>query len=209
MEERMKRLPRIVAAGSLALAVATAMGIDVNRAKADADRASNSQLKGQYAGTNSGGCLVSLSGFDQNDRPVDPKTSYSTLWSSEVVFTFDGRGRGKVESNVVDTRVPGPNTSFVPQVTLSTGGGNFTYSVGPKGTVTVTWTNPSFTILNGLAAGLTVVVNEVVLEGHFGPNGVTLVKTDGAVETVNVSNGSSYSRICQRAIVLLSDGQRF
>ena len=80
--------------------------------------------------------------------------------------------------------------------------------MGPKGTVTVTWT-PSFTILNGPAAGLTVSVDEVVLEGHFGPNGVTLVKTDGAVEMVSVSNGSSLSRICQRAIVLLSDRPRF
>jgi hypothetical protein len=129
----MKRLPRIVTAGGLALAVATAISIDVNGAKADEDRASNSQLSGQYAGTSSGGCLVSLSGFDGNNRPVDPTTSYSTLWSSEIVFTFDGHGRGKAESNVVDARVPGPNTSFVPQVSLSTGGGKFYLFCGAEG----------------------------------------------------------------------------
>jgi hypothetical protein len=205
----MKHVHTIVAASGFALALATAMATDVNGADADAVMASNSQLRGQYAGTSSGGCLVAFSGFDQNDRPVDPTTSYSTLSSSEVVYTFDGYGRGTSNSTNVETRVPGPNTSFVPQVSLSAGENNFTYSVGPKGTVTVTLTNSSYKILNGPSAGLTSVVDHIVLEGHFGPNGLTLVKTDGAVETVTLSNGSSFPRICQRASVLLNSRARF
>jgi hypothetical protein len=206
----MKHVHAIVVTSGFALALATAMATDINGANADADIASNSQLRGQYAGTISGGCLVALSGFDENDRPVDPTTSYSTLISSEVVYTFDGYGRGISDTTNVETRVPGPNTSFVPQVTLSTGGGNsFTYSVGPKGTVTLTLTNPSFKIVNGPSAGLTSVIDQIVLEGHLGTNGLTLVKTDGAVETVTLSNGTSFPRICQRVEVLLNSRGRF
>jgi hypothetical protein len=153
---------------------------------------------------------VALSGFDQNDRPVDPTTSYSTLLSGDVVYTFDGYGRGTANTiTSVEMRVPGPNTSFVPQVTLSTGTNNFTYSVGPKGTVTVTLKNPAFKILNGPAAGLTTVLDQLVFQGHFGPNGVTLVKTDGAVETITPPIGSSFTRICERAYVLLNGRERF
>jgi hypothetical protein len=206
----MKHIPTIVAAGGFALAVATAMCIGVNRAEADADRASNSQLRGQYAGTSSGGCLVSLSGFDQNDRPIDQTRTSSNLVTTEVVFTFDGHGRGNANFiTSVTIVVPGPNTVAVPQVNLSAGGGNFTYAVGPKNTVTVTLTNPVFKNLNGPSAGLSSTIDQVVLEGHFGPNGVTLVKTDGAVEILTNSNGSLVPRICGRSFVLLSDRERF
>ncbi len=173
----MKRLPRIVAAGSLALAVATAMGIDVNSAKADLDRASNSQLNGQYAGTSSGGCLVSLSGFDGNNRPIDQTKASSNIFTSEVVFTFDGHGRGNANFLTnVNIVVPGPNTPSVavPNVGLVSGAGNFTYSVGKKNTVTVTLTDPVFKNLNGPSAGLSSTIDEIVLEGHFAPDGVTL-----------------------------------
>jgi hypothetical protein len=114
----MKHVHAIVVTSGFALALATAMATDINGANADADIASNSQLRGQYAGTISGGCLVALSGFDENDRPIDQTTSYSTLISSEVVYTFDGYGRGISDTTNVETRVPGPNTSFVPQVQL-------------------------------------------------------------------------------------------
>ena len=83
-----------VAAGSFALALAAAIGTNVNSAEADAGVASNSHLKGQYAGTSSGGCLTSLSGFDQNNRPIDQTRAYSNVFTTDVVFTFDGYGRG-------------------------------------------------------------------------------------------------------------------
>ena len=94
-----------------------------------------------------------------------------------------------------------------PQVGLSTGGGNFTYSVGPKNTVTVTLTDPVFKNLPALQSGSTI--DKVVLEGHFGPNGMTLVKTDGAVEILTPFTGSPFPRICERSYVLLSDRPRF
>ena len=134
----MKHTPGITAATALALAAA--MAINVNCAQADAGIASNSQLKGQYSGTSSGGCLISLSGFDENDRPVDQTRTYSNVFTTDVVFTFDGRGGGNANFlTSVTIVVPGPNTPSVaiPQVGLSAGGGNFTYSVGPKNTVTV------------------------------------------------------------------------
>jgi hypothetical protein len=97
----MKPILANIAAGGFA--VATAMGVDVNRAEADADIASNSQLKGQYAGTSSGGCLVSLSGFDDNDRPIDQTRTYSNMFTTDVVFTFDGYGSGNADFLAVVT----------------------------------------------------------------------------------------------------------
>ena len=70
----MKHVHAIVVTSGFALALATAMATDINGANADADIASNSQLKGKYAGINSGACLVALSGFNENDQPIDPTT---------------------------------------------------------------------------------------------------------------------------------------
>jgi hypothetical protein len=209
MEGTMKHVHAIVAAGGFALALATAMATDVNRADAESGMASNSQLKGKYAGINSGACLVALSGFNQNDQPIDPTTSFSNVFSADVVFTFDGYGRGNANfTTYTELRLPGTNARFVPLQSVSTAGGNFTYSVGPKHTVTVTLTDLTFKILTGISAGVTVVIDHIALDGHLGTNGLTLVKTDGAVEILTPSAGSPVHRICERSFVLLSDRER-
>jgi hypothetical protein len=210
MEGTMKHVHAIVAAGGFALALATAMATDVNRADAESGMASNSQLKGKYAGINSGACLVALSGFNQNDQPIDPTTSFSNVFSADVVFTFDGHGRGNANfTTYTELRVPGTNASFVPLQSLSTAEGNFTYSVGPKHTVTVTLTDLTHKIFTGISAGSTAVIDHIALDGHLGTNGLTLVKTDGAVEILTPSAGSPVHRICERSFVLLSDRERF
>ncbi len=191
----MKHTPKIVAAGVFVLAIAAAMNTEISSAEADAKIASNSKLRGQYTGFNAGGCLTSLDGFDQNNRPTTQARAYSTLFNSEVVFTFDGHGRGTADFlTVVNMIVPGPNAPPVaqPGVGLSTGGGNFTYSVGPKNAVTVTLTDPEFKNLPALQSSSTI--DRVVLEGHFGPSGVTLVKTDGVIEIITPSAGSPSPR---------------
>jgi hypothetical protein len=205
----MKHTHIIIAAGGFALALASAMGIQISPAEADAKVASNSQLRGQYVGTNMGACLISLDGFDENNRPKTSTRTYSTIFNSNVAFTFDGNGRGTADFlTVVNMIVPGPNAPPVaqPGVGLSTGGGNFTYSVGPKNTVTVTLTDPEFKNLPALQSSSTI--DRVVLEGHFGPDGVTLVKTDGAIEILTPSAGSPFPRICERSFVLLSNHSR-
>lgn len=157
-----------------------------------------------------GGCLISLDGFDENNRPTNQTRTYSNLFNAEAVFTFDGYGRGTADfPTVTNIIVPGPNAPPVaqPGVSLSTGSGNFTYSVGPKNTVTVTLTDPVFKTLPALQSS--TVIDRVVLEGHFGPNGVTLVKSDGAIEILTPSAGSPFPRICERSVILLSDHSRF
>jgi hypothetical protein len=207
----MKRtLNTMIAAGGFALVLATAMGTHISPAEADANIASNSQLRGQYTGIITGGCLISLDGFDQNNRPTDQTRTYSNLFNADAVFTFDGYGRGTADiPTVTSIIVPGPNAPPVaqPGVGLSTGGGNFTYSVGPKNTVTVTLTDPVFKNLPALQSS--TVIDRVVLEGHFGPNGMTLVKTDGAIEILTPSAGSPFPRICERSVILLSDHSGF
>jgi hypothetical protein len=204
----MKHVYTMITAGGFALA--TAIAANISHADTDAKIASNSQLKGQYAGTSSSGCLISLGGFDQNNRPIDQTRTYSNMGTNDVVFTFDGYGRGKAEFlTSVTVIVPGPNPTPIPSVGLSTGGGNFTYTVGPKNTVTVTLTDPVFKNLDGPSAGLSSVIDKVVLEGHFSPSGVTLTKIDGAVEILTPPTGSPFPRICGRSFVLLSDRPRF
>jgi hypothetical protein len=87
----MKHTHIMIAAGGFALASAAAIGTNISPVEADSDIASNSQLKGKYAGINSGACLVALSGFNQNDQPIDPTTSFSNVFTADVVFTFDGQ----------------------------------------------------------------------------------------------------------------------
>jgi hypothetical protein len=206
----MKYVHTIVAGGGFALALATAIGTDISRVEADANIASNRQLRGQYTGFNIGGCLTSLDGFDQNNRPITQTRTYSTLFNTNVVFTFDGYGRGTADLlTSVNLIVPGPNAPPVaqPGVNSSTASGNFTYSVGPKNTVTVTLTDLEFKNLAALQNS--TVIDRVVLEGHFGPNGITLVKTDNAIEILTPSAGSPFPRICERSFVLLSDHSRF
>jgi hypothetical protein len=203
----MKHVHTIVAA--LGFGFAIAIGGHVNHAEADGGIASNSQLRGQYAGTESGGCLAATSGFNPNLTPIVATTSYSTLVSADVVFTFDGYGRGTANFTNIDIRVPGPN-AFGPQATVSNGlNNNFTYSVGPKNTVTVTFAYLTFNLVGGPSAGFTATIDQLVLDGQFGPNGVTVDENDGAIETVSVSNGVSYSRICGRAFVLLNSRAGF
>jgi hypothetical protein len=204
----MKHTYTMIAAGGFALAAA--IGTNISPVEADSDIASNSQLKGKYAGINSGACLVALSGFNENDQPIDPTTSFSNVFSADVVFTFDGHGRGNANfTTYTELRVPGTNASFVPLQSLSTAEGNFTYSVGPKHTVTVTLTDLTHKIFTGISAGSTAVIDHIALDGHLGTNGLTLVKTDGAAEIVTPSAGSPRQRICERSFVLLSDRERF
>ncbi len=211
----MKRCHTTIVAAGFALALSIVIGMLVNSAAANEDMASNSQLRGQYTGTNTGGCLISFDGFDQNNRPVNNTTTYSTLVSSDVVFTFHGNGMGTADFRTsVNIIVPGPNAPPSvppPGVSLSTGSGNFTYSVGRKNSVTITLMNTEFKNLPALSSGSTI--DRVVLEGHFGPNGMTLVKTDGAIEILAPFGGSihvaPFPRICERSFVLLSDRPRF
>jgi hypothetical protein len=180
------------------------MGVGVGRAEADNGMASNGQLKGRYVGAGSGGCLVSLAGFDANDRPIDPTKTLSQMVVGDEVYIFDGNGRGKVEYNSVNIYVPGPN-GFVQQANLTIGGGSFTYAVGLKNTVTVTVTDLVFKNLNGPAAGQNSMVDKIILEGRFTPHGIALAQADGAVEMATPPGGAPVPRICGRAHVLLRD----
>ena len=55
---------------------------------------------------------------------------------------------------------------------------------------------------------MTTVLDEIVLEGHLGTNGLILVETNGAVETLTPSTGSPVTRICTRNSVLLKRNSR-
>jgi hypothetical protein len=204
----MKHARTIAAAGGLALAFVTVTGIGIGRAEADDGIASNAQLKGRYTGTSSGGCLASLAGFDANDQPKDQTKTFSTLVTSESVYTFDGNGRGKAEFDSASIYVPGPNPITPPRVSLTAGGGNFKYAVGPKNTVTITLTDLVFKNLNGAAAGQNSMVDKFVLEGHFPPHGITLTETDGGVEMAISPTGAAVPRTCVRSSVLLRDHLR-
>jgi hypothetical protein len=203
----MTHIRTIAAACGFALTLAAVIGT-AGRAAADEGIASNSQLKGRYTGTSSGGCLVSPAGFNALDRPNDPTKTLSNMIVTEHVYTFDGNGRGKSETNSANINVPGPNGT-TQQVSLTSGNNSFTYAVGPKNTVTVTFTDLVFKNLNGPAADQNSMVDKIVYEGHFTPHGITLTQATGAIEIATPPVGAAVSRICGRSSVLLRDHPRY
>lgn len=204
----MKHIRTIAAASGFALAFVTVTGIGSGRAEVNGGMASNSQLKGRYTGTGSGGCLASPAGFNANDRPNDTTKTFSTMLTSEAVYTFDGYGRGKAETTSASIYVPGPNGT-TQQVSLTAGANNFTYAVGPKNTVTIIFTDLVFKNLNGPAAGQDSMIDKFVYEGHFTPDGITLTQGEGAVEMAIPPAGAAVPRICNRSYVLLRDHPRY
>ena len=72
----MERRHTMILAVGFAVALPIIIGPLINSATADGRIASNIQLRGQYTGTPTGGCLISLDGFDQNNRPVNSTRTY-------------------------------------------------------------------------------------------------------------------------------------
>ena len=204
----MKHAYTMITAGGFALA--TAIAANISHAEADAKIASNSQLKGQYAWHQVGRLPDIVRRFrrKQSAQGPDENLQQPVHYRCRIHFRWLWQGNANFLT-VVTIIVPGPNPTPIPSVGLSTGGGNFTYTVGPKNTVTVTLKDPVFKNLNGPSAGQSSMIDEVVLEGHFGPDGLTLVKTDGAVEILTPPTGSPFPRICGRSFVLLNDRPRF
>jgi hypothetical protein len=63
-------------------------------------------------------------------------------------------------------------------------------------------------VFQNLPVQSSTVIDRIVLEGNFGPNGMTLTKPEGAIEILKPSTGSPFPRICERSYILLSGHSR-
>jgi hypothetical protein len=181
--------------------------------------ADSPQLKGTYAFTTSGGCVVSRLGFDLNNFTSLPSSYVSTsTFSTEGTHVFNGDGTGttKYDSLAVNflplpsSLVPEGSTDFPPSTgnaSSSTASNSFTYIINNDGSFTLTPATSTGQVLTGTRKGQTFqVTNSPSLTGHISKNGMTVVATRNGpvVETISYSDGFTTTRICNGSQVMTS-----
>jgi hypothetical protein len=192
-----------------------------------ADAASPKKLKGEYAFTGSGSCLIAPgsdpgpgnptpgvalpnSGFNAKLQPLVHATAFSTSDSVEGVRIFNADGTGTVKGTTIsmsERPTPGPTgyPSFPTAATSNTFSASFTYKVNSDDTFEVALAGPlTGTILTGPRTGQTFTIDTIPLMGLINKNGDTLTVASvvPTVETVTFSNGDVWPRICHRSRVL-------
>ena len=164
-------------------------------------------LLGEYSATGTSSCLSAPGGFNDKFQANVPAGSFRSSTSSEEVWIFNGAGSVEVTGTGVGTSgvASAPSNPSTPGASGTTNSGTRKYTVGPGHVVTVTATNAKGANFAGTRAGQTLVVDKYVLQGHVSRDGatVTLATPAPAVETITLSNGDSFPRICHRSVVLL------
>jgi hypothetical protein len=167
------------------------------------------QLKGEYATTGETACLVSSSGFNSNLQ-ADPTTAFSTSFSVQEVWTFNGDGTGSAEGTGVGITPP-PTPGFIPFADSFSFTFNFTYSIASDGTISTNLVPGSYmeTILTGPRTGQTATIDTLSLSGLASNNHSTLTLSTHTttVETRTYSNGNVSHAICHRSRVLIWLGE--
>jgi hypothetical protein len=193
-----------------------------------ADAASPKKLKGEYAFTGTGSCLVAPgsdpgpgnptpgvalpnSGFNASLQPLVNATAYTTSSSVEGVRIFNGDGTGTVKGTAViinERPTPGPTgyPSFPAGAFSTAFSASFTYKVNSDDTFETELAGPlTTTTLTGPGVGQTSTVDTILLTGLINKNGdtLTLASIVPTVETVTSSSGAVFPRICHRSRVLI------
>lgn len=174
-------------------------------------------LKGRYAVTGTGACLVAPPGFNANLTPKSDTNGVFHFFSNSnsvlAVRTYNGDGTGKAEgSQVRITPPPTVGMPFGPSASSSTFSFSFTYSVNANGILTTDMVPGTFlgTILAGPRTGQTFTVDKLSFMGLVsGDKKVLDVATvTPEVATVTYSNGDVWQEICHRSRVHTFLGQR-
>jgi len=156
-------------------------------------------LRGTYFLTGTSTCLVAApgAGFNANLTPTDGVS----LQSSSVQGTLklaEGTGTGQFQEFAI-THPPATSAGASSNENLAL----FTYTIGDDGTLTVTFTSVSGTVLTGPSAGATFTVNPPPLSGRVARDGgaILLSSIEPTVETLHITGGPSFQRICYRTRV--------
>ena len=172
------------------------------------------QLKGEYAFTGEGSCLIATAGFNPNLTPIliDPTDKvFSYSFSVQGIRTFDGHGHGTVEGIAVTTLPPPTPSAFRPDASSHSFSFEFTYTVDKDGTISTQLKPDSYTstFLTGPRTGQTCTIDHFTLSGVASNDNkvLTLSTPTTEVETHNFSNGDVWPAICHRSRVLIWLGE--
>jgi len=182
----------------LALVAAFAFVTTLPLAGQDRDR-DRHQLRGTYFLTGTTACLVAApgAGFNANLTPTDG-VSFQSSSAQGTLKLADGTGTGQFKEFSITTP---PATSA--GASSNENMASFTYTIADDGTLTVTFTSVSGTVLTGPSAGATFTVNPPPLSGRVARDGGTILLStiEPTVETLHITGGPSFQRICYRTRV--------
>jgi len=146
----------------------------------------------------SGTCLNSPEGFNSKLEPVNPGVAWTT--------TFNAVGSGDANGSVTEVGQSIDTASFGAGPRMHPPGANaykdtFTSTVtGPSddGGFTLRVRMLSGTFTAGPNAGLSFKISDFELKGWSGSNGISIYENSGstAIQTVSLSKGTSFQRIC-------------
>ena len=170
-------------------------------------------LRGDYAFSGEGSCLVSRGGFNRDLTPAGPPASFPfiTSFSVQGVRTFNGDGTGKVVARVLVISHPfalptSPALFNRGSASSSDILVDFTYEVASDRTITLDAVSFTGTTLTGNEAGQTFfVTNFPRFSGRISQDHrtLTIAHSEPTIETIQFSDGDIHHRICQRSRILL------
>lgn len=187
----------------------------------------NHLLRGDYAFSGEGSCLVSPGpfgppapppgptnppgGFNADLTPFGPPAPFPFVISFSVhgVRTFNGDGTGTVVGRTVSFTHPFALPTVPPffnrgGASSSNFAADFTYEVAPDRTLTAFQLLVTGTFLTGTRIGQTFTVGPIPFVGEISRDGKTLTTTTDTptVETQTFSDGDVHRRICHRSRIL-------
>ena len=191
----MKPKKLLLLAFGLAVAIALASVAALPAAAEDQDR---HQLKGTYYITGDNACLVSPLGFDPTHLTPSGPSSVQSSSVQGTVRLANGTGTGQF-TELILTHPPASSAG----ASSSEYSVLFNYTIADDGTLTVTFTSLSGTVLTGPSAGATFTLIPPPLSGRVARDGnaILLSSIEPTVETLQIVGGPSLPRICHRTRV--------
>jgi hypothetical protein len=169
------------------------------------------QLKGEYAFTAEGACLYSYIGFTSTliAEVAANEPAYSSSFSVQGVFTFNGDGTGSVEGSVVAITPPALPTASAAALNPLTY--QFTYTIANDGLITIQLLPGTFkeTYVTGTRTGQYQTIDHFSFTGMASNNNssLTLATPTTEIETRNFSNGDVRYSICHESLRLIWLGE--
>ena len=165
-------------------------------------------IRGQYAATGGATCFLAACGFD-NLVPING--AYEIMTSSlEAVFTFERDGTGKVSRTGPTVNHTGPPWALYPFAGISKDSWEFTYAVGPDGSITLTQVPGSHSgeFISGPQAGMTYKNEGRNRTGTVSPDGKTIILNGGLPDIItfdppNLAGCGVSQMICNSSEVLI------
>lgn len=177
--------------GKLAIfSVVVALGIFMVVASVSAGQHIPIAIRGQYAATSEGTCMVAPFGFNPNLTPINGLGIIS-IANRVGVFTFekDGTGSATQDGSVITLSYIGPSGQVPPSAASQTLSWDFTYTATDDGMITITQVpgTSSVEFTSGPSMGLTYEVEGTSLKGTITPDGKNINLNGSASNLLTLS----------------------